>query len=1075
MAYCRSMRSARTRRWLFAAALLLACVAGSVYVFRSARSFHDKVYRIGWQDDAPFQETAADGSPVGLAVELIQHAASNRGIRLQWIKYPRGAEAALRSHDVDLWPLLTILPERKGVFYISKPYLRHDNVLLVRANSAYIRPQDIGSAGISYYQLPINQRLLHLVLPAARLVSATSTQEAIEALCNHTVEGAFLDEFTANAALLSGLACPSQPLRQMSLPGMRTSLGVGATLQNGAVADEIRKGIDAVAAEGGLEGILANWGQLSARNLAYFSELLEAGRREPWLIAALGVFSILLALSISAWYRIRVQRNRITAAENALRDREQKLRLLANSLNEVVLAFDMDRNLIFCNPAMERLTGYTAEDLQREKTLCWVHPEDRDRVFQKWNELFEGGSYRDLEYRFIRKDGQTKWMTAAWGPMLGEDSRQIGINGCEREITKRKLAEQALRESERQFRELLEGVQLVALMIDLEGAIRFCNDYTLTLTGWRKEQVIGRSAEELLDHEFLLRLHDGAAQGDALPFLEGTIATSAGSRQRIQWSGARLRDSDGRPAGIACLGADVTELETLRAEAARRESDERFRNIADNAPLMIWVTGPDQACTFVNKGWLTFTGRALEQELGSGWTANIHPGDRDSCLAACATAAATHTSFHVEYRKRRADGEYRWVLGSGIPRFGADGEFDGYIGTCVDITSLRRAQQESIARQKLETVVSLISGIAHDFNNLLGAVVAQADLAMVELSEGLDPEEPLRKIRTVAIRGAGIVRQLMIYAGQEKAISETLDLSTVVEETLDLLKAIISKHAVLKTDLARHLPPISGSPPQIRQVLMNLVINASEAIGEHDGVITIRTSRVPDGPDYEFDSPKEFVRLEVCDNGCGMTLEAQERVFDPFFTTKSPGHGLGLAVVQGIVRTLGGSIRLDSEPGNGTSVHIFFLASGQTASVAHTVAPALSVAARAAPGRSHDDEFVLVVEDEATLRLASAAMLRRRGYSVLEASDGDAAIDLISTHKNAIALLLLDITLPGAPSREVYATARRARPDMKVIVTSAYGENVVNASFPGSEVDLFLRKPYQLGNLIEMVGGLIGT
>jgi PAS domain S-box-containing protein len=1061
--------SARAFRRLAACALLLACIAVCVYLASRTKSFHNRVYRIGWQNDPPFQEQAADGSPTGIAIELVRDAARSRGIRLQWIRDPRGAEAALRGHDVDLWPLMTVLPERKGVFHISRPYLQHDNVLLVRADSKYFHVEDLATAVISHYDLPVNERLLRAVVPGARLISAPTEKDNVETLCAYRSDAVFLDEFTANAAMLSGLACASQPMRLVSVPSLRTWLGVGATLENGAVADEIRRGIDAVAAEGDVNKILSNWGQLSARNVAYFSELLNAGRREPWLLAILVVFTGLLVLSASGWYRVKTQHNRVTVAEGALRESEHKLRLLANSLNEVVMAFNMKRELVFCNSALERLTGYNGVDLQKGKFFCWIHPDDRSRVEENWNRLFDGDAYRDLEYRIVTRDGQLKWITSAWGPMLGEDGRQIGVNGCEREITKRKLAEQALRESERQFRELLEGVQLIALMIDSEGVVRFCNDYALTLTSRSKEETIGRAAADLLDEAFLRHLHDEAMAADALPFLEGTILTRAGAHRRIQWSSARLRDSNGQPAGFACLGADVTELETLRAEAAKRESDERFRMVADNAPLMIWVTGPDRGCTFVNKGWLGFTGRTLEEELGMGWTANIYPADMEECLNRYAAAFESRSSFHVQYRKRRKDGEYRWVLGSGLPRYTPDGEFDGYVGTCVDITDLRRSQNESVARQKLETVVSLVSGIAHDFNNLLGAVVAQTDLALADLTEGSSPEAPLHIIRTVAIRGAGIVRQLMIYAGQEKAVSEAIDLSSVIDDMTDLLRVVISKHAVLKTDLPTNLSAIEANPAQIRQVLMNLVINASEAIGERAGVIAIRTARVTNEPESSRGAAREFVQLEVSDTGCGMTMDDQARVFDPFFTTKSPGHGLGLAVVQGIIRSLGGSIHLDSEPGNGTTVRLRFISTGQPAP------PAPPPIAVSVPEPATHDGMVLMVEDESTLRLASAAMLRRRGYSVLEAPDGNVAISLIRKHRGEIALLLLDITLPGAPSRDVYAEARRARPDMKVVVTSAYGQNAVDASFPGLEIDAFLRKPYQLVSLIDTIRDLTRT
>jgi two-component system cell cycle sensor histidine kinase/response regulator CckA len=200
-----------------------------------------------------------------------------------------------------------------------------------------------------------------------------------------------------------------------------------------------------------------------------------------------------------------------------------------------------------------------------------------------------------------------------------------------------------------------------------------------------------------------------------------------------------------------------------------------------------------------------------------------------------------------------------------------------------------------------------------------------------------------------------------------------------------------------------------------------------------------------------------------------MKVDEQAKVFDPFFTTKSLGHGLGLAVVQGIVRSLGGFIEVDSEPGAGTTVRLNFMATGEPMMTVMPPAP------RVAPERANRDGLVLVVEDEATLRLASVAMLRRRGYSVLEAADGTTAIGLIRQHKNAIALLLLDVTLPGAPSRDVYTEARRAHADIKVIITSAYGQNAVDQAFPGQDVDVFLRKPYQLANLVEVIRNLTST
>ena len=300
------------------------------------------------------------------------------------------------------------------------------------------------------------------------------------------------------------------------------------------------------------------------------------------------------------------------------------------------------------------------------------------------------------------------------------------------------------------------------------------------------------------------------------------------------------------------------------------------------------------------------------------------------------------------------------------------GDFAGYAGNYTDITDLKRRQEEDVARQKLESVGRLAGGIAHDFNNLLGGVLAQADLAIEELASGARPDEELNRIRAVAIGGAGIVRQLMIYAGQENAVSGPVDVSSLIAEMKDLLNAVVSKHATLKTELGAGLPAVPANPAQLRQLVMNLVTNASEAIGEQDGVITFRTARAT----ASLNSPPaggDCVQLEIWDTGCGMSLDDQARVFDPFFTTKSAGHGLGLSVVQGIVRGLGGTIHLESEPGHGTRFRILLPSDVQLGrSCPANLSPA-------AGGLNHSG-MILVVEDEAPLRLAVTRFLRMKGF-----------------------------------------------------------------------------------------------
>ena len=364
-----------------------------------------------------------------------------------------------------------------------------------------------------------------------------------------------------------------------------------------------------------------------------------------------------------------------------------------------------------------------------------------------------------------------------------------------------------------------------------------------------------------------------------------------------------------------------------------RESEERFRNMADTAPVMIWLAGTDKLCTFFNKTWLTFTGREMEEEQGDGWAKAIHPADLEQCLRIYASSFDARRDFQMEYRLRRADGEYRWVLDNGIPRFAPSGAFAGYIGSAIDITDLKRIQQEALSRQKLETLVSLTRGIAHDFNNMLGSILAQAELAESDIAERLLPTEAVHHIKQVAIRASEIVRELMIYSGQEETNFQLVNLSELVEEMSGLLRASISSRSSLHLDLQNDLPSVPGNATQIRQLIMNLVINASQAIGERDGVIYVKTALVKgtsfSATDRCRDSKVDCVRLEVSDTGCGMTEDEKTRIFDPFFTTKPQGHGLGLAVVQGIVHSHNGAINVSSTSGKGTRFDVLFRRDGE--------------------------------------------------------------------------------------------------------------------------------------------------
>jgi len=490
--------------------------------------------------------------------------------------------------------------------------------------------------------------------------------------------------------------------------------------------------------------------------------------------------------------------------------------------------------------------------------------------------------------------------------------------------------------------------------------------------------------------------------------------------------------------------------------------------MADAAPVLMWISGPNRNCTFFNQRWLAFSGRTLEQELGDGWVQGVHPEDLNRCLEAYASSFDTHAEFEMEYRLRRWDGAYRWVLDKGVPLF-EGGLFAGYIGSCVDITDIKMGQEGDFAKQRLETVGGLAGGIAHDFNNLLGGILAHSEVALNELKSGISPTEELQRIQAASTRGAEVVRQLMIYAGQESEVLELVDVAAVVEDMLGLLHISISKHVKVKTDFGENLPVVRANPTQIRQVAMNVIMNASEAMGEQDGLIRITAQRASLHADQVAADSRglaagEYLQLEISDTGKGMTPQVKARIFDPYFTTKASGsHGHGLVVVHRIVQNLRGAIEVSSTPGEGTRFRIFLRAEDNAGSpIRSTIARSIVDMGVFSAGT------VLVVDDEDLLRQAVAKMLRKKGLSVIEASDGSGALEILRTGKTPIDVLLLDVTLPGASSRRVYEEAKSLRPGMAVIVTSAKAEERAASSL-ATNLQYFLRKPFRLNDLLGMI------
>ena len=510
--------------------------------------------------------------------------------------------------------------------------------------------------------------------------------------------------------------------------------------------------------------------------------------------------------------------------------------------------------------------------------------------------------------------------------------------------------------------------------------------------------------------------------------------------------------------------------ESRNEEGVPGDSELCFRDMANSVPGMIVASGPDGRPTFFNTGWLEFRGRSIDQELGWGWMEGLHPDDRDELQANYDRILEARHKWQLEYRLRRADGEYRWIFCSGVPRYGAGGAFIGYMACCVDVTDIRHIEAERLKLAQADRLTLFAVGVAHDFNNLLGAAFAELDIAVPTLACRAPARQHLRNLESILKRASEIVELLISYSstGNTPAL-EAVDLSALLQDVSDMMQGVLSRKAVrLTREPAANLPPIPANAPQIRRVVMNLITNAVEALGSKAGSITVSTSSLHIEGDEAVMEPTglkhgDYVVLSVADTGCGMTEETLSRALDPFFTTKDSGHGLGLAVVQAIVRSHGGVVRVSSATGQGTTVEVFLPCAHGTNSKENAVRKAVGTDISF---RGHTN--ILIVEDERMLRSATGIWLEDHGFRILCAADGEEAVQRLADPTLHIDVVILDLTLPDMPGIEVLAQIERLRPGATVILTSGRD---VDANNLGDIVSngrrVFLRKPYRLSELVQ--------
>jgi PAS domain S-box-containing protein len=513
-----------------------------------------------------------------------------------------------------------------------------------------------------------------------------------------------------------------------------------------------------------------------------------------------------------------------------------------------------------------------------------------------------------------------------------------------------------------------------------------------------------------------------------------------------------------------------------RMEQSLRESQRKTKAVLDTIPDPAWLKDTEGRFVAVNAGWSRFIGVPGEEALGKTVLAFFPTETAEVVMEQDRRIIQSRQSLRTEELLKDKDGSPVWFETIRTPMLDDRGDAVGTVGLARNITARRRAEEEKLEMerrllhaQKLESLGVLAGGIAHDFNNLMAGIIGYADLALLRLPAAEPARADIEVIKKAARRAADLTGQMLAYSGKGKFVVEPVNLSQIVEDSKKILAMSVSKNASLVYRLASELPAIQADASQMCQIVMNLIINASEALGEQRGVIAVSTSAAVRnakdlaGMGLDEELPEGlYVCLEVADTGCGMDGPTQAKIFEPFFTTKFTGRGLGLAAVHGIVRGHNGGIQVISKPGRGATFRVLLPAAGPLAAGA----PAATVRSVAAPIRPPAAGTILIVDDEPLVRTLVQRMVEHAGYDAMSADGGHEAIRLFREHHAEVSCVLLDRTMPDLDGLETFRELRRIRPDVRVILSSGYSEEAATEQFAEQGLAGFIQKPYQLDALI---------
>ena len=746
--------------------------------------------------------------------------------------------------------------------------------------------------------------------------------------------------------------------------------------------------------------------------------------------------------------------------------------LLRSSLNDPFEHFPIgvyrtapDGTLIYANRALEEmLRSPSLEDLfQRSATTAYPDPSTRE----KWLEVIEREGKATQEVQLRRYDGTLIWVLDSAMAIRDSGGNTLCYEGALRDITQRKEAEERLEEERSYFTHLFEGAPEAIAMLDDEDVVLRINSQFTQLFGYSGVETVGRNINELivpreLDEEGR-NLSDQVHRGQTIN-AQSLRRTKDGRLVPVSVLATPFTAPHGE-ATVYAVYRDTTEQ--TRALEALEKTRKRFQSMIENSSDMISIFDLEGRRTYVSPSMSRTLGQEEDELLHQSVLDTVHPEDRAAAADFVAWLAQHPGEMRsIEFRRKRKDGEWRLLSAVG-KNLVNDPSVAGIVVNARDITEERVLAEQVRRSHKMEAVGRLAGGIAHDFNNLLTVIASCTDFILGDPTLADEHRADLTEVKKATDRATSLTRQLLAFGRTQVLRPSTINLNDRLEELLPMLKRLFETTIDISIERAPDLWAVRADPGQIEQVLLNLALNARDAMPE-GGALTFVTENCVvvaerAGLDQEYTmKPGDYVLLRVRDTGVGMDEDTQRKIFEPFFTTKEVGKGtgLGLATAYGIVKQSGGYIKVRSAPEHGSEFLIYLL---RTDAAPDKIVP-----------REHRDDFptsgkVLVVEDEAAVRQVLQRMLIAEGYTVVTAANGAEALELFAARKDEVDLLITDIVMPEMGGRELARQCCNLRQRLKVIYLSGYTKDSLLSQQTFEEGTEFIEKPFTRDAILERI------